>query len=204
MALTEPLDLLSDFPGWTVSFDLVARQEMSRHASGRTRVKDLGSPLWRGSWVSRTMRANELDSWRARLSHAMVSQMTFTAWPMSRCRPILHPGSAVLPEGEVHTIGENNKSLRVDGLTGISLSVGDFIQIGDADLYRVLEPAAALSGLTPLFEVEPHLWPGLVEEEPVIISRPSCLMVIEPGSVSANADPRTGRGSVSFQAIEAR
>lgn len=203
MAITEPIDLLAGFPGWTTDFDLMARQEQSRHASGRTRVKDFGSPIWQGSWSSKRLRPNELDEWRARLSFAEKSQMTFWGYALSRCRPINHPGSGVLPTGELHTIGDDNKTVRVDGLPGISLSIGDMIQIG-GNLHRAAEPAVASSGLTPLFTIEPHLWPETVVGDNVAISRPACLMTIVPGSVSASADVATGRGTISFRAIEAR
>lgn len=203
MALTEPLDLLDSFPGWSTDFALQARQEQSRHASGRTRTKDLGSPLWAGTWATRVMNPNELDRWRALLSAAMIDQMTFRGRKLSRCRPAMHPGSSTLPTGELQSVGVNNKAIRVDDLPGISLSVGDMIQIGN-DLYEAVEPAVAAAGLTPLFEVRPHLWPNAAVGQPAIISKPGCLMTIVPGSLSASADLRTGRGSITFSAIEAR
>lgn len=200
MALTEPLDLLTGFPGWSTDFSLTARQEQSRHASGRTRVKDFGQPLWRASWQSKTLKPNELDAWRARIEQAMVSQMTFVAWQSSRCRPIAHPGSSYLPVGTLETIGDDNKSIRVNGIVGIQLSVGDMIQIGGR-LHRVQEPAAG--ALTAMFEISPHLWPGTATGASVVLHQPACLMTIDPGSLSAVADPRTGRGSVSFSATQA-
>ncbi|KKB86472.1 hypothetical protein VW29_02645 [Devosia limi DSM 17137] len=203
MAVTEPLDLLDGFPGWSTSFDLMARQEQSRSAAGRTRTKDFGSPLWRASYVSRVMRANELDRWRAILSAAMNDQMTFYGRALSRCRPIHHPGNLPLPTGTLHTIGANNKSIRADGLPTIRLDIGDLIQIGP-NLHQVREPAAAVAGLTPLFEIRPHLWPAAFTGQAVVIAKPSCLMVIVPNSLQASGDLRTGRGSVSFDAIEAR
>jgi hypothetical protein len=199
MALTEPLDLLTDFPGWSTDFALMARQEQSRHASGRTRVKDFGTPIWTASWQSKPLRPNVLDLWRARIEHAMVSQMTFTAWQSSRCRPILHPGSGVLPEGELDDIGDDDSTISVTGLTGITFSIGDMIRAGNG-LYRVMEGGAP----TSLFTVSPHLWPGTASGQDVIIIKPWCLMTVDPGSLSAPADPRTGRGVVSFSATEAR
>jgi hypothetical protein len=201
MALTEPLDLMAGFPGWSTDFALLARQEQSRHASGRTRVKDFGSPIWRASWQSKTLRANELDAWRARIEQAMISQMTFTAWQSSRCRPIAHPGAAVLPDGTLHTIGGDDKTVRVAGLTGINLSIGDMMRIGSG-LYRLLE--AATGDPTALFTIMPHLWVGTATSQPVIIDKPWCLMTVDPGSLSSSADPRTGRGSISFSATETR
>ncbi|WP_244563638.1 hypothetical protein [Ensifer aridi] len=79
------------------------------------------------------------------------------------------------------------------------------IQIGSKDLYRVQEDVVADgAGLTPLLEVRPHLWPGTVTGTAVSVVRPHCYMTIVPGSINTDADKATGRGSVSFSAIEAR
>lgn len=201
MSITYPFDLLSSFPGWTTEFELVERQEQSRVAGGRTYVKSLGSPLWRLSAASRSLSINELDGWRARLEVMENGLKTFYGYSKSRCRPIKHPGSSVLPAGTVASINLNRKSLTVSGLTGITLSVGDMIQIGDTDLHRVVDTAGS-----PMveFEVRPHLWPGVTAGATVSISKPHCVMAIVPGSVSSTADPQTGRGVVSFQAMEAR
>lgn len=201
MALIEPLDLLTGFPGWSTDFSLMARQERSRHASGRTRTKDFGQPLWRASWSTRTLTPNQFDEWRARIEHAMISQMTFMAWQSSRCRPISHPGSSALPAGTLSAIGEDDKTVRLAGFAGITFSVGDMVRIG-AGLYRVQE--STTGNPTPLFTISPHLWQGTVTGQAVSISKPWCLMTIDPGSLSAPADPRTGRGSISFSATEAR
>lgn len=201
MALVEPLDLLTGFPGWSTDFALLARQEQSRHASGRTRVKDFGTPIWRASWQSKTLSANALDEWRARIEQAMISQMTFKAWQSSRCRPIKHPGASVLPAGTLHTIGTDDKTIRVAGLVSIALSIGDMLRVGSG-LYRVRE--AVTGNPTPLFTVTPHMWAGTATGQAVIIDKPWCLMTVDPASLSAAADPRTGRGSISFSATETR
>lgn len=233
MALTEPLDLLTGFPGWCTDFDLMARQEQSRHASGRTRTKDFGSPIWRASYQTRNLSPNQLDHWRAVIGAAEVDQVAFLGIPLSRCWPIEHPkgawvdqsgwvlesglwsnsgawllgmpwGANQIPDGVLHTIGDDDKSIRVSGLPGVRLSIGDMLQIG-SNLHRVREAATGASdGLTPMFEIRPHLWPGTVTGQAVKLHKPACLMTIMPGSVSAAADPRTGRGSVSFSAIETR
>lgn len=202
MTITYPLDLLAIFPGWSTEFELQHRQEQSRQANGRTIVKDLGSPLWRASYQSRSLRPNELDAWRARLASLENGLQTFKGFALSRCRPILHPGAASLPTGELHTIDANRKAIRVDDLVGVTLSVGDMIQIGAKDLHQVMEPASGT--LTDLFEVRPHLWPGVVAGATVSIVKPACIMAIVPGSVSSPADMATGRGTISFQAVEAR
>ena len=212
MSLSEPFDLLADFPGWTTQFELAWRQEQSRAAGGRTYVKDLGGPLWTLTAQSRPFSPNELDYWRARLNAMENGLATFWGYSMSRCYPIKYPnglwptGSAFDGEAELASIGSNNKSVSVSGLpAGFVLSVGDYIQIGDADLHHVVEPATASgAGVTPEFEVRPHIWPGVAAGATVKVKRPACLMAIVPGSIQSQADPQTGWGAVSFQAMEAR
>jgi len=217
MALTEPIDLLSDFPGWATDFSLLWRQEQSRQANGRTRVKDFGSPIWRASYSSRTLSPNELDHWRARLDVLENGLLTFTAYSLSRCFPIAYPNGS-WPTGEafdgvsaaIHTLGANNKSLRVTGLPqGYRFSIGDMMQVTTATgrkyLFRADETAMADSfGLTTTFEVRPHFPVGMSIGDTVSVKRPGVPMVLMPGSISSSADPRSGRGSISFDAIEAR
>lgn len=214
MAITYPLPVsfFDEFPGWTTEFDLMWRQEQSRTTGGRTIVKDMGSPLWRMSVQSKSLKPNELDYWRARLNGLENGLKTFRAFPKSRCFPIAYPngswptGSAFSGTAQVASIAANRKTISESGLPpGFVVSVGDFIQIGENDLHQVMEPAvASAGGTTGQFELRPHLWPGVVAPRAAIVKQPSCLMAIVPGSVSSTADLATGRGSLSFQAIEAR
>lgn len=198
MAITYPFDLLADFPGWSTEFDLLWRQEQSRQANGRTIVKDMGSPLWRVSYQSRSMKPNEMDYWRARL-HAMENGLkTFFGRPLARCRPIAHPGTAELPSGTVNTIGSDRKTLTFSGLSSLTLQSGDMVRLGNGDLHQIVDVASGT------FEVRPHLWPGVTTGAAASVDKPYCIMAIVPGSVSSSADMSTGRGAISFQAIEAR
>lgn len=214
MTITYPLpaSFLEDFPGWTTEFDLSWRQEQSRSTGGRTVVKDFGSPLWKLSAQSRSLSPNELDRWRARLNALENGLKTFRAWPKSRGFPIAYPngswpaGSAFSGTGAISSIAANRKAVSVSGFpAGFRFSVGDFIQIGGADLHQVMEDAVVdANGVSSQFEVRPHLWPGVVAPVAAVVRRPSCIMTIVPGSVSPTADASTGRGTISFQAIEAR
>lgn len=366
MTITYPLstDFLHDFPGWTTEFDLLWRQEQSRMALGMTIVKDMGSPLWRMSVSSISLRSNELDYWRARLTSLENGLKTFRAFPKSRCYPIAYPngswadflgnkvsnpgfesgaagwlfgataslstnartgsqalaltksggagasslvripvvggaqytltawvkaniasaagcniranwfasaiGGTVISVSDsasnvalttdyvqrgatvvtapadathvqiqlfhltastattmfvddvdfrvvagasfdgtnaaVNTINANRKAVTLKGLpAGYVVSVGDYVQIGAANLHQVMEPAKASgSGTTSEFEIRPHLWPASAVNDAVVVKRPSCIMAIVPGSISSTAELATGRGVISFQAIEAR
>lgn len=210
MALSQPLDLLSDFPGWVTSFDLMWRQEQSRTAGGRTIVKDLGSPVWQLKAQSKQLKPNELDYWRARLNALENGLAMFRGYSLSRTYPIAYPkgswptgGSFSGTAAALNSVNANRKAIRVGSLpAAFVLSVGDYLAIGN-DLHQVMESATASgAGLTPEFEVRPHLWPG-VSSGVVSVFKPSCIMAVVPGSISSDAS-LNGWGSVSFQAMEAR
>lgn len=210
MSLSAPFNLLADFPGWTVSFDLMYRQEQSRTAGGRTVVKDLGSPLWQLKAQSKQLRPNTLDYWRARLAALENGLQTFYGYPLSRTYPIAYPngswptGGAFSGSAVLATINANRKAVTLSGLpAAFALSVGDYVSIA-GDLHQVMEAAtASAGGLTPEFEVRPHIWPSVTAGAAAAVYRPSCIMSIVPGSVASDSD-LTGWGSLSFQAIEAR
>src|SRR5690349_8447064 len=122
MALTYPLDILAGFPGWATEFEPLWRQEQSRQANGRTRLKDLGSPLWRGAWVTRSLSPNLLDEWRARLNALENGLQTFKGYPLSRCYPIAYPngswpaGAFTGSNANLSFIGSDRKSIRLNQL----------------------------------------------------------------------------------------
>jgi hypothetical protein len=211
MALTPPFDILIDFPGWTTSFDLVYRQEQSRAASGVTFVKELGFPLWQMNAVSKILTPNVLDYWRARLKALEGGLQTFYGYPLSRCYPILYPrgtwptgGSFSGTTAAINSINANRKAIAVGSLpAAFVFSVGDFVQIGTTDLHQVMEGATASGGgVTPQFEVRPHIWTG-VSSGAVSVLRPHCIMAVVPGSVNTDSG-LDGRGNVSFSALEVR
>lgn len=208
MVLTFPLDILTNFPGWCTEFDLFYRQEFSRTAGGTTIVKDMGTPLWKASFQTVSLPVNELDIWRARLKALEGSLGLLWGRSMSRYYPIAYPNGAGIGDVSavvIDSVGSDNKSLTLQKLpVWHSISVGDYLQIG-TKLYQVLESAVANStGRTTRFEVRPHLSPGTAVGNAVVLVRPSVPMIIVPATLSTTAEAGTGRGSVAFQAIEAR
>lgn len=212
-AITFPLDLLATFPGWSTKFELQYRQERSRTAGGRTIAKDLGSPIWRATYQSKEMRPNSVDEWRARLESMDGGLQTFLGYNMSRCYPILYP-RGTWPTGSSFTgltaslenIQSDRKRIDVTGLpAGFKFSVGDMLQIGDTDLHRVMNVVTASgAGTAVQVEIRPGLWPAAVIGLPVSVRKPHCIMSIDPDTIDTQTDKRTGRGSIVFDAWEAR
>lgn len=210
MAVIYPVSILDTFPGWPSKFELMFRQEQSRTAGGATYVKDLGSPLWMGAWASRTLSANELDTWRARLDALEGGIQTFRGYSQSRAYPIAYPKRLFDALGvgsvSVAAIGSNRKSCSLTGLPpGYKVTAGDLIEVAGSGLHRVMEPATAnSSGTTLTFEVRPHFWIGASAPAVVKLVRPAVNMRVVPGTIISDADPSTGKGAISFQGFEAR
>jgi hypothetical protein len=213
MAIVEPYDILAGWPGWQTAFALVERGDISRQKNGVTRTKLGVMPLWSMSVVSINLIPNRLDALKGMVEGLAGLQTLILGYSLSRCYPIAYPNGS-WPTGGAFSgttaslsfIGSNNRSVRVSSLpAAFALQSGDMIQIAAGNLHRVREAAIASgAGLTPAFEVHPPLWPGTATGQAVSVRKPHCLMRIVPGSVSASADPRTGRGTVSFEAMEAR
>lgn len=190
---------MDNWPGWTTRFELLFRQEQSRHASGRTRVKDFGTPIWRATYQTRLLRPNLLDEWRARLASLQNGLEVFRAWPMSRCWPILHPNGVGAVPGEVGTIGVDNKSLSIIWDGGpTELSVGDYIEVNGRWLHQITNVASG-----PVYSVIPHFSAGALSGQTVTVASPAVDMTVDPNSVSS-ATGLNGRAVVSFTATEAR
>lgn len=208
MSVNYPYNLLDGLSGWSTDFDLFFRQELSRTAGGMTIAKDFGTPLWKASFQSTVLHVNELDMWRARLKALDGSVQPFWGRPMSRCYPIAYPNGSGLGDVTsvtIDSLGSDNKSIVLKGLPiWHTVTLGDYIQI-DKKLYHVMETVVAnTSGKTTTFEVRPHLAPGTTVGNSVVLVRPSVPMIIIPGTLSTVSDASTGRGSVTFQAIETR
>lgn len=202
MAISYPYDLLKNMPGWSTEFELFYRQEMSRTAGGVTIVKNLGSPLWKATFQIRVLGINALDQWRARLSALDGGLNEFWGYASSRCYPIAYPngvGMGSYAGAKLAEIDASRKRIRIGSLpAGFKSSIGDHIQIGTRNLHQIVDVVGAQ------LEIRPHLWPETKVNDPVTLVQPSCKMMLVPGSLTSSADPATGRGSVTFQAIESR
>lgn len=202
MAIQYPYDLLSGFPGWFTDFDLMYRQEQSRSQGGVTYVKDMGTPLWKATYQTRQLRPNEMDMWKAKTKALEGGLKQFIARPLSRCYPIAYPkgrGLGDVSNLKVSSIGADRKTITMSGRpAGYIFSVGDYIQIGTRNLHQVV----GVDGLN--VEIRPHLWPETKVNDPVKVIQPMCKMLIVPGTLTTTSELATGRGAVSFEAVESR
>lgn len=215
MSITYPIDLLSDFPGWA-TLTLDHGDELSGQAGGQVRVKNVRAPLWRMKAETNRLKPSAFRQWKARMESLENGGKTFLGYDMSACYPILYPngswptgGSFLGTTAAIHTVS-STRSIRVKQLpAGYVVSVGDFIAVNDGTspagsygLHMAVETATADgSGITPEFEIRPPLRQWTEADHPVSVKRPSCLMMLVPGSLSTPVG-LDGRGTVSFEALQ--
>lgn len=212
MAIANPRTDIYDpnlFEG--VDFAPIERQELSRSADGVTRGKDFGESLWRLSFTTKPMRSSDALAYETKLRSLRGVTGRFFAGDPRRCNPRVYPAGNFTDSALIYDVGDDNKSLRVSDLApGFVISEGDYLafEYGSGPsyaLHQALETVAADGGgITPFFEVYPHIRPGLSESPPasVTLHLPTALFMLEPGSVSRRrvAGPLF---SVSFSAIQA-
>jgi hypothetical protein len=195
MTITFPRTDIMDAIGVVdTSFRLVHRQEASRTAAGRTIVKDLGGPLWRAEMTTRPYRHSEAARIEAMFQSLDGAIGTFEAWDLRKCFTV-HDPSGSLNTGAVAiaALGVDGRSLSLDGLpAGYVMTPGDYLSFDygagpSRALHRIMEDAAAdAAGLTPVFEVRPHIRPGASVNAAVRLEKPAAIMALEPDSFEAS------------------
>jgi hypothetical protein len=211
MTISFPRTDIMSFCGYApdaVPLRLTSRQESSRTAGGVTVAKDLGPALWFGSYVTTELDLDDMVSFEATLNSLDGSIQTFEAGDMRRPYPKAHASGSFNDTGVLNAVDSNNKAIKISGLdAGFVLSVGDYLSFTygtNRALHQVMESATANgSGLTPYFEVRPHLRVGwtLSPAISVTLKKPMGVFMLVPGSV--NPQMRSGlSGSVAFQAVQ--
>lgn len=193
----------------SADFQLVSNRSFSRLQNGQAIPFSNGSPYWSGSAVlipSYHADAAEFEMEMMRLSRPGE---TFLIYDARFNGPRADPGGVILGDREplIHTLGADNRSMRISGLpAAYVLNVGDYIGATYGAnpvrymLLRVATPAiASTSGLTPLFEVEPHIPHGVSVGASVQLVRPVCRAMVTEISYGSARSLFTAGASFSWQ-----
>lgn len=192
------------------SFRLQEQQEYSGLGSGEILAADLAPQRWTANITTKPMNRLDANRLQARLETLDGSVNAFYLYDPWKCVPAADPGGELLGASAVTiaSIGSNRKSMTLSGLpAGYVLTEGDMLAYDYGTnpvrraLHRISETAIANgSGVTPLFEVRPHIRTGAQVGATVALIKPSAKMVLVPGSLSI--DGSGGFTSISFQAIQ--
>ena len=174
------------------TFKLHLSQEMAKNARGQVFVKDFGSGLWLAEVKTKPLRNDYAMEVEAKLNSLDGGINTFMFGDLRRKFPKEYPLGYDDTNVAVYALNVNNKALRLDGLaSGPVLTVGDEISFtygpSSARAYhQVMETVTADgSGITPEFEVRPHLRAGIAINDAVKMINPRAEMMIEPQSLQS-------------------
>lgn len=204
MSITFPRTDMLSLVGFEApfNFDLDPQQETSRLADGTSIGKDLGPALWFGSYTTEELYNDVLVDYQAVLNSLDGVVNPFEAWDIRRPWPRAYKdGSA--HDGVLASVNANNKALTLSGLNaGQVVSRGDYLSFtytGGRALHQVMETVTANgAGLSPQFEVRPHLRAGWSLSAAVSLKAPRGLFTLAPKSV-VSTQTRGKYGRLTFK-----
>lgn len=202
-------DLIDALRVSSVSFRPNWGQEQSGLGDGTVLTKDLRPALWWGVFEARQLTHAQADQVAARIESMAGSIDTFRAWNPARWYPQADYRGVTLGAAtvQIHTVGGDNKSLRLKGLpAGYLLTPGDLLSFvygsGSIACHRVTAASTADGvGVTPLFAVAPHIRDGAAEDIVVTLIKPGPEMRIIPGSYEVQTVTQLF-SSLRFEAIQ--
>ena len=185
-------------------------QESSGTGGGKLIVKDLRPMLWSAQGATVDLSFDDFAAVSASLEAVAEAMGSFYAYDITKKYPIKDPTGSILGAASViiDTI-TGNYSIKLSGLpAGYIVSRGDFLSWNDGVsqmLHRAVETVTADGfGLTPLFDVRPKLSGASVTTTPVTLIKPTCEMMLVPGSFTHSDGSSVMSRILSFQAIQAR
>lgn len=184
--------------------------ELSGSADARVWQAEMADPLWTADVVIDTVYHDEATQIAATIRKLYGAQEAFWLYDIVKQYPKSDPTGAILGASvvRVNTIGGDNKSMRFSGLpAGYALTLGDKFQInfvgGRSYFGEVSETIASDGGgITPAFEVYPHLPSGLAANDVVTLIRPACKMFIMPKSFRPGAQEGMFHRGMGFTAMQ--
>ena len=172
-------------------------QETSNKGSGIILVKDLRPMLWEAELTGQTLPPNLADQAEADLMSLEGSMTTLYVYNPRRPYPQGDPDGTILGASSVsiHTIGSDNKSVRMKGLpAAYVLTKGDMLAFDygagpSRALHQLTSGATAASnGITPSFNIQPAFRTGVAVNNVITLVKPAAEMRIIPGSDSISSD----------------
>ncbi|SEH22524.1 hypothetical protein [Rhizobium sp. NFR12] len=200
--MADPLALSAVFnklPISTVKWDIQRNDELSGNGDGDVWSADLADPLWTAEITLGRGLHSELKQAAAILRALDGSRQAFMCCDPLSLFPQADPKGTILGSAAVavRVVDADRRVLRVKGLpVGYTLTVGDKLQITQGSLRRFHEigatVAASSTGQSDL-SVFPRLPLTLAVDATVTLIRPSCPVIVAPGS----HDPGTGRHTIT-------
>ncbi len=185
-------------------------QETSGQGSGVVLAKDLRPDLWHAKFTSMAMNHAQIMQVMAQISALRGSMFTFYAYNPMAAYPQSDPTGSVLGSAavKINSLGGDNISLSLKGLpASYKLKAGDMLSFdygspSSRALHQLVENATANgAGVTPSFQVSSYIRTGAATDLAVTLIKPSCEMMMVPGSVNVSSVSRM-KSQISFECIQ--
>lgn len=182
----------------SVRWMLRRQNEYSGLGDGQTLGAELAPPLWTGDVTLVQMPLSAASQVQALIEASDEVLGGFYLYNPRQPYPQADPDGSILGAATptIHSVGGDSKSLRLAGLpAGYVVTRGDCLAFDHGSparraFHRIVETATADGvGVTPAFEVRPHLRPGAANGLAVSLVKPAARVFIVPGSF----DPGVGR-----------
>ena len=185
--------------------------EANRTGAGEQLTADLGDRLWQGKIAMGRLMRTEAGRPEVLIDLLRQAGRSFLVHDTRRPWPLLDPTGAIFGASTptIHTLSADPRELRITGLpASYVLSPGDILgfQYGSSPVrfaqHRVVTTTTAVAGLTPLFEVTPHIRSGALVGAQIVLFKAACKAVILPGSVEVGVSRRTITEGISFSYVQ--
>lgn len=215
MAQTFPLPRasLADLIRWRgFSFQLDDNAVYTGLASGDVISQQMAPRKWRAIMQSAKYTKTESQQIQARFEFLDGSTERFELYNPLAKYPQYDPTGSILGAGNpvIASLNVNNKEMTISGLpAGYVLTIGDMISFGYGSsptrraLHRIMTTVTANgSGVTPSFEVRPHIRTGAAVAAAVQLIKPYGLFILEPGSFKMSLEDDLRSSSFSMEAVQ--
>lgn len=213
MALTFPLSPAAFADRLRIAsapFVLQEYQQLSGLGTGDVLAAQLAPSRWSTSVTLVPERHTVARQIQALIESLNGPMQSFYLYCPTNCYPAADPGGTLLGGNTVtiHAVGENNRSLQLDGLpAGYKITAGDALSFdyGSDPVRRAYHRAAETvvadgSGVSPLFDLSHHLAAGVTTGLAVALKKPAAKMFRMPGPLSVSHTAT--HSTISFEAMQ--
>lgn len=184
-----------------IPFDLPEQVEISGTGGGQVLTARAGPDLWTGEITFGPILRDELREQKA-LINVVRARGSFMVTDPARRFPWRDPDGTILGAATPVIGALDAGDARMIGLAGLpagyALSTGDLLAFEYLSnpvrfaLHEISQGPVLADGLgaTPLFEVRPHIRPGVITGAAVKLIDPACKAVVFPGSVQPGSSTR--------------
>lgn len=168
-----------------------------------------GPRLWQAEFSLAPAHHADLDRQEARLALLSMPGASFFAYDPRRTGPFDDPDGTILGAATPSISAASGRDMTITGLPATySIRRGDYIGFAYGAsptryaLHRAVNEVTAVAGVATNVEVVPPIRPATLTGVAVQLIRPTCKMVVVPGSVSYGAGAGVITGGATFRATQ--